>query len=163
MPRKQVMFKTEAERFWSKVNKAGPIPAKSELGPCWIWTGTRIPSGYGHFCRTQFSGTPKRLILAHRWAYEDANGVIPDGLEIDHLCRVRACVNPAHLEAVTHRENGRRGTAAAVNGGRQRSKTHCPQGHEYNQENTYVWAPTGQRICRVCDRDRKRSKAAERR
>jgi hypothetical protein len=151
MPRNQVMFKTEAERFWPKVDKTGS---------CWVWLGAHIPNGYGHFCLTQLPGTPKRVILAHRWAYQDRFGEIPAGLEIDHLCRNRACVNPDHLEPVTHRENARRGIASEVNGAHQRRKTHCPQGHEYSPENTYVWTPTGQRYCKACDRDRKRAKAA---
>jgi hypothetical protein len=160
MPRKQVMFKTEAERFWPKVDKNGP--AWSDKGSCWVWMGARIWNGYGHFCLTQFPGTPKRLILAHRWAYQDRFGEIPAGLEIDHLCRNRGCVNPDHMEPVTHRENARRGIAGEISMARQRGKTHCPQGHEYSPENTYIWAPTGQRYCKQCDRERKRAKAQAR-
>lgn len=161
MPYMRTVFKTEAERFWPKVNKNGPVSAhRPDLGSCWIWIGAHIPQGYGVFCLTQRPGTPKRTVMAHRWSYEDADGEIPDGFDLDHLCRVRTCVNPAHLEPVTRQVNCQRGIAGDVNGARQRGKTHCPQGHEYNAENTYVWAPTGQRICKVCDRDRKRAKAA---
>jgi hypothetical protein len=156
------VFKTEAERFWPKVDKHGPVPAsRPELGPCWVWTGGRIPNGYGHFSLTQLPGTPKQRILAHRWVYEEMTGPIPEGLEIDHLCRNRACVNPVHLELVTHQMNGQRGIAGAVSTARQKAKTHCPQGHEYSPENTWV-SPEGHRQCRVCDRDRKRAKAMSR-
>jgi hypothetical protein len=113
---------------------------------CWFWTATINNRGYGTF------GLNGRMALAHRVAYELWIGPIPDGLEIDHLCGVRHCVNPAHLEAVTHRENLRRGTGfAAVNG----AKTHCPHGHEYTPENTYHNPnPNGGRICRTCKRAR---------
>ncbi len=159
--RVRTVFKTEAERFWPKVDKHGPVPAaRPELGPCWIWTGGRIPTGYGHFSKTQLPGTLVRRILAHRWAYEELIGEIPEGLEMDHLCRNHACVNPAHLEPVTRRVNVLRGIAGDVNGSRQRAKTHCPQGHEYTPENT--WSGNGHRQCRTCDRDRKRAKAMSR-
>lgn len=89
-----------AERFWPKVNKSGPVPEhRPELGPCWLWTG--CVQRYG---RIKLEGT-KRVAFAHRVSYEWAKGPVPDGLELDHLCRVTACVNPDHLEAVTHSEN----------------------------------------------------------
>lgn len=84
------------------------------------------------------------MVLAHRFFYEHFIGEIPEGLEIDHLCHNTICVNPAHLEAVTHSENLRREHAF-------RPKTHCPQGHEYTPENTYK-TPSGKRQCRICGR-----------
>jgi hypothetical protein len=98
--------------------------------------------GYGAFM------VGGRNVRVHRWAYETLVGPIPDGLVIDHLCRVRNCVNPDHLEPVTHRENIRRGEAGAWN----RVKTHCPQGHEYTPENTRYSGTT--RNCRECQRIR---------
>lgn len=109
--------------------------------------------------------------LAHRYAYTTEVGPIPHGLEIDHVCHTRdlsckagkhclhrRCVNPAHLEPVTHAENNRRRhdlseVAAATIGARQRTKTHCPQSHEYTPENTYV-DKRGSRNCRACRREK---------
>lgn len=130
-----------AERFWSKVDKDGPIPPyRPELGPCWIWTRARDPKGYGEF------GLARRSLRAHRWAWIDANGPVPDGLELDHLCRVPACVRPSHLEAVTSAENIRRGMAGRFNA----AKTRCPRGHLYDETNTYRYK--GSRQCRECRR-----------
>lgn len=109
---------------------------------CWEWSGSRLPAGYG---RIQFAGT---RWYTHRLSYTFAVGPIPPGLTIDHLCRNTACANPAHLEAVTSQTNTLRGqTVAAANV----AKTHCPQGHPYDEDNTYK-RPDGQRSrdCHVC-------------
>jgi len=118
-------------------------------GDCWLWTGAQSSAGYGSIG----AGTGTKTIPTHVVMYQAEFGPVPDGLEIDHLCRVRRCCNPNHLEAVTHLENVRRG-----NGGQHwRNKTHCPTGHPYNEENTYV-SPRGRRHCRTCERVRNRSR-----
>lgn len=111
------------QRFWAKVNKTDS---------CWLWTAS-TNNGYGQF--NSSNGT-----LAHRYAYELANGPIPAGLHIDHLCRVRTCVNPIHLEAVTPAENNRR---VALN------RTHCRHGHPYSGDNLFL-RKDGRRECRTC-------------
>jgi len=109
-------------------------------GQCWLWTGTIMPNGYG-LCGWQY-----KRYLAHRLIYEHLIGAIPKGLEIDHLCRTRHCVNPAHLEPVTHAENMRRGKSY------YQKRTHCIHGHPYDAANTYI----GKKgyFCRVCGRQR---------
>jgi hypothetical protein len=119
-------------RFWAKVEKLGP-------DDCWIWNGA-TSAGYGHF---HFGDTH---VLAHRWSYEQAIGTIPNGLQLDHLCRTPACVNPDHLEPVTLAENVLRGISLSAKNAR---KTHCKHGHELTPENTYV-RPSGFRNCRAC-------------
>lgn len=127
---------TEAD-FWPKVSQAGD---------CWNWTEGKTGKGYGNF---SMAG---RSLTAHRFAYESLVGPVPDGLELDHLCRNRACVNPYHLDPVPHAVNVRRGVSGIVNGGRQARKTHCPQNHQYTPGNTYVNPNTGGRLCRSCQR-----------
>lgn len=104
---------------------------------CHEWIGAKSSGGYG-----QLSIDGRRHYV-HRLAYELANGKIPAGLVIDHLCRNRACINPGHLETVTNEENVRRGSV----------RTECLRGHEYNASNTYV-RRNGWRVCRVCAREK---------
>ncbi len=127
------------ERFMDKVS---PEPNTG----CWLWLGYTNTHGYGHF----YVNPEQRVRPAHCIAYELLVKPIPPGLELDHLCRVRSCVNPAHLDPVTGEENVRRGEAGINN----EIKTHCPRGHEYNAQNTYN-SPTAGRICRACKRLRR--------
>jgi hypothetical protein len=136
-----------AERAWRKITQ-GPM-LSPYLGPCWDWTGGKKGTRYGGIVIGD--GDPRRA-YAHRVVYELVRGPVPEGLELDHLCRRRFCVNPAHLEAVTHTENVRRGEASKVSSARQRAKTHCPRGHPYDAANTYI-APRGSRTCRRCGRE----------
>lgn len=124
------------DQFWSKVIKRGP-------NECWGWRGDHS-SGYG-VERRQCNGVRSRHV-AHRIAYEFVIGPVPDGLELDHLCRNRGCVNPAHLEAVTHAENSHRAPWFQD----RMARTHCPKGHEYTAENTRI-KKNGGRWCRACD------------
>lgn len=130
---------TEAERFWPRVDK--------QPDGCWLWTASIDGHGYGQF---RANGT---TVKAYRWAYEDIIGPVPDGLELDHLCRVRLCVNPDHLEPVTHKVNMERAAATI---------THCPQGHARNDANTRVKA-NGFRDCRVCHNARETKRTARKR
>jgi hypothetical protein len=119
------------ERFW---DKAMPCP----MSGCWLWVGS-TRRGYGQ----AWSGDT--VSPAHRYAYEAAHGALPSGTVLDHLCRIRCCVNPAHLEPVSDRVNVRRGNSpSAVNA----RKTHCKYGHALTPDNTYVW-PSG-RACKTC-------------
>ena len=131
---------TLEERFWAKV----------EITVfCWNWTGAKSDQGYGNI-------EVRRRVPegVHRISYRWAKGDIPDGMEIDHLCRNRACVNPVHLEAVTRRVNQLRGDAFAA---REARLTHCPKGHPYSIENTYRY-PSGSRRCRRCNREQKKTR-----
>lgn len=118
--------------FWAKV------AVNPDTG-CWLWTASVRRRGYGRF------GSKGDQRAAHRVAYEALVGPIPEGLQIDHLCRVTRCVNPEHLEPVTQRENVRRGHNSPA------TRTQCPHGHEYTASNTMVNC-MGWRVCFTCNR-----------
>lgn len=112
---------------------------------CWFWTGAWDRQGYGN---TMLPG--RRFIGVHRLAYQLAHGEVAEGLDIDHLCRVRCCVNPLHLEAVSHRENMLRGNTFSA---RFAAKTHCSKGHELTGDNVWAYGPDRHwRKCRTCNR-----------
>ena len=115
---------------------------------CWLWTGHKNNRGYGVF----WDGA--RRIYAHRYAYELFVGPIPEGLELDHLCRTPACVRPTHLEPVTHRENGLRGFSPMADQARQ---TECIRGHSLGADGDVYVTKRGRRQCRECRRIRRRS------
>ena len=125
------------ERFWTYVVKTA--------GDCWEWSGGHTGDGYSCFSVSREEAYP-----AHRFAYELVVGPVPEGLELDHLCRNPGCVNPAHLEPVTHDENMKR--ADNANGTRS-AATHCPKGHPYDRENTIH--RNGRRHCKACAKEKR--------
>lgn len=134
-------------RLWSKVDADGD---------CWEWKAYRRRDGYGAL---RYRGMPRP---AHAVVYETLVDRVPDGMELDHLCRNHGCVNPDHLEPVTHAENIRRGVwGAAIPGKRLATKTHCPQGHPYSGDNLYI-DHRGSRICLQCKRADGRSRYEKR-
>ena len=132
-------MKSALERFNEKYT------VHEETG-CWEWTAGKVPNGYGMFWMDG------RHHGAHRVSWLLHKGFIPVGLQLDHLCRVRHCVNPDHLEPVTTQENLLRGETNAAHNA---AKTHCPQGHPYAGSNLYR-SKTNERYCLTCIRQRKR-------
>ena len=130
------------ERFWEKIEKTER---------CWNWKGHKN-DGYGRIGSGGHSG---KQLSAHRLAYEILIGPIPEGLQVDHLCRNRACVNPHHMELVTIKENIMRGMAPAA---QNKRKTFCIRGHPLNSDNLVegVLLRTGKRKCKICERDYQR-------
>ena len=141
-------MKEKTKRFMEKVQFLS--------NGCWLWIGARkrgrerkgIAPLYGAF------GLNGKTINAHVVSYLFFNGMIKAGLEIDHLCRNTLCVNPAHLEAVTHSINCKRGLCGEHRKEECKKITHCPKGHEYNSQNTYINKHTGHRSCIKCTRER---------
>lgn len=133
--------KTLSQLFWERVN---------QTETCWNWIGSINRGGYGVFT---FGGRSGKKLYGHRASYELHKGNIPDGLEIDHLCRNRKCVNPDHLEAVTRQVNTKRGIGPSILGKINASKTHCKHGHEFTPENTII-RKTGGRRCRQCEKEK---------
>lgn len=144
------------ERFdesWAPV--AGPLET-----PCWNWTsGIHSRDGYAIFNAPPTGQVPEGRAprykghRAYKWRWEHEHGPVPDGLELDHLCRNRACVNPEHMEPVTHEENNRRSLSPTAINAR---KAHCPAGHPYAEDNLRS-GQTG-RKCRACERDSARER-----
>lgn len=118
-----------------------------EVDGHWMWQGAPNREGYGRISRT-YGATS----TAHRFIYEALRGPVPDGLVVDHLCRIRMCVNPDHLEPVTHVENVRRGQRAQA--------VACARGHDYTPENTAI-SPKGTRRCKACNREKARRRRAQ--
>lgn len=140
------------DRFWDKVY---PDP----MSGCWLWTGSTGRWGYGNFQEGSRTQGTRRMRNAHRISYEAFVG--PSHREIDHLCRTRCCVNPEHLEDVSHAENGRRGESQMAHQARQ---TTCKHGHDLVGNNVYRWR--GHRCCIACRRNvecRRSKRRAQRR
>ncbi len=119
--------------FWAKVDK---------VGECWEWTGAVQSNGYGSFGITR-----SRSVLAHRFAYEELRGQIPEGMALDHLCRNRLCVRPLHLEPVTTAENNRRALPFRMENG----MGYCKNGHPLSGENVYGRPNSAARRCKTCN------------
>lgn len=143
----------------AKNRKPRPTPTERfqanvvvDASGCWLWKGNISDNGYGRFC------VDYKSHRAHRWAYEQALGPIPKGLTLDHLCRCRNCVNPAHLEPVSLATNVMRGQGVSARNAR---KTHCKRGHEFSPENTiYRASRNGNRgrSCRRCRQEYDRAR-----
>jgi hypothetical protein len=141
---------TDAERFWSYVNKNGPTPKnRPDLGPCWLWKLVPDGMGYGRFVANG------KTYRAHRYSLLLSGKKLLLGKVSDHLCVTKLCVNDGHVEQVTQKVNVLRGQAPTSKNAR---KTHCCNGHEFTADNTMERTrPGGGRICRTCLAIRNRS------
>lgn len=140
-----IKYKNATTRFWSHVCKTDA---------CWLWTGFIGPNGYARF---RIGGTGSQHEGAHRYAYQLYYGPIAPGNQIDHLCKVRHCVNPQHLEQVSPQENNARSNSPSA---QNATKTHCPRGHIYDKNNTYIDKHHGNRNCKQCLVINKRNRRA---
>lgn len=140
---------------------AKPIKERIEslvkrVNGCWEWQGRLTKQGYGQTSTGSRTDNTRATRIAHRVSYETFVGEIPEGLTIDHLCRNRACVNPDHLEAVTIKENVRRGNPLWK---QEMARTHCPQGHEYTTSNVYLSGRNKtSRSCKTCMKSRSKAR-----
>ena len=135
------MKQTLEDRFWNKVQFTTD---------CWLWQSAKSPGGYGLIKHGD------NMVGAHRVSYRIYKGEIPNGLQLDHLCRVRHCVNPAHLEAVTQKENIRRGETGHHDNHSNGKKIICKNGHSFSRENVIYYK--NRRMCRECGRIRARER-----
>lgn len=145
----------DCRRIWMQCDLTQRVLARIEkTDGCWNWTGYLV-DGYGQIHESREKGKRRRGRGAHRVVYELLVGPIPVGMELDHLCRNTKCVNPTHLEPVSHAENIRWSDNPA---GRNSRKTHCVNGHEFTEANTY--RIHGNRFCRICRREHQRGRFA---
>jgi hypothetical protein len=135
-------------------DRVGLLFSEGKPEECWEWTGGFYSNGYGHFYHNY------QHIMAHHAVYELYKGCVPVGLELDHSCYNPKCVNPNHLEPVTHEVNVQRAVAVGRGAGAfQAAKTHCPKGHEYTEENTYRHkSGKRERHCKICVLARQKAK-----
>ncbi len=147
-----IPYRTRSERRSRMAIKKSTIERLESLfipepnSGCWLWMGDVTAAGYGRV------GIEGNRLYVHRVSHEIFKGPIPATFDVDHLCRNRLCCNPQHLEAVSHRENIRRGLKGKLT-------THCPQGHEYSLENTYFRKNSEARVCMVCARSKDKLRA----
>lgn len=144
----------EPDRFWEKVNKNGPISEKRpDLGQCWLWTAGKFGRNQEYGCFYLQGG--RKAIPAHVWSYQNIIGPTTEGLVLDHLCMVTLCVNPLHLEEVTHQINILRGKGVAAMEARQ---VVCKNGHSLADAHIL---PSGSRDCRICRKNRASNRTRE--
>lgn len=161
-------------RFISGHNARGQVLRKGPdwvlgdcgyLTPCLIWQHHKTKGGYGVATVQdvdRYVPGRRKQQYTHILQWQSVNGPVPEGLELDHLCRNRACGEVTHLEAVTHAENVRRGMAGAMGRAFQLAKTHCPKGHPYSGDNLYIAPGSNKRHCKECRRENLRSSRARR-
>ena len=128
-----------------------------ELNPetsCWVWRFALDDDGYGRVRAPRPGQRRTRIRRVHVVAWERVHGPVPAGLELDHLCRIRACGNPDHLQAVKSKENTLRGEGPTAQNAR---RTECRRGHPLDGDNLYVNPTTGRRRCRICRRENRSS------